>query len=196
MQRAALWVTILLAFPLGAQQAGDGDRYRRVLRELYPTYRVAEPWASNLRELRESPDQFVDDILFGDFNADGHEDFAAILVRERSFEEAALDPDRYRRSDLLVYLVVACNGIDSKPAAAGFRCEPIFGPKSGAFGRELDFVAAGRWLDAFDDEKCVNEIRARAETKVLALVQAFGHCDVLYFPQPEGAYAQCGYCAD
>lgn len=179
--------------------AEDVSEYRTALNANYADYQIVDVTDESQRQRRQSPDSFDNDILVGDFNFDSHSDFAAILSRKATETDLErIEADR-RHLVRLVFLAVVCNGLAN---GQGYRCMPLSNTGVGGFGSELDLVDLSQWgslsdeQEAYGNMQCQHEMQSRASNKLLSLREPFGRCTTFYFPESDGSYGQCTYCAD
>lgn len=182
------------------------DSYLRILQERYPGFVVTGPvygpkGDENLRRNRHSPDNFTDDVLFGDFDSDGIRDFAAVLIEQG----ASFDPHQDKGP---IGFVVVCSGQWSS-GLIKYSCSDLTERKPGGFRAELDFVDWAPWADTLLDQSpksgdrfCpfmlqTNQFNAqtRKGKKKLSVMRSFGHCD-WFFYHVDGTYRGCQYCTD
>ena len=183
------------------------DRYVSILKERYPGFVITGPvfgpeGDEDLRGNRHSPENFADDILFGDFNFNGVRDFAAVLIEQG----ATFDPNSDKEP---VGFVVICDGKWSSQSQIEYHCSGLTESEPGGFRAELDYVDWAPWADALiarspksGDRFCpfmlqTNQFNAqtRKGTKKLSILSSFGSCD-WFFYHMDGVYRGCQYCAD
>jgi hypothetical protein len=183
------------------------DSSVRILEDRYPGFVVTGPefgpkGDENLRNNRRSPENFSDDILFGDFDSDGVRDFAAVLVEE----EATFDPYQDRGP---IGFVVVCSGQWSPESRIEYSCSELTGREPGGFRAELDFVDWSPWADTLIDRSPKSGDRfcpfmlqtnpfnrqTRKGKKKLSIMSSFGRCD-WFFYRMDGTYRGCQYCAE
>jgi len=183
------------------------DSYVRILQDRYPGFVVTGPvfgpkGDENLRRSRHSPDNFSDDILFGDFDLNGVRDFAAVLIER----EATFDP--YLDSGPIGFVVV-CKGQWSSESLIEYGCSDLTEREPGGFRAELDFVDWALLADTLvdrsptsDDRFCpfmlqTNPFNSQTKkgNKKLSIMSSFGHCD-WFFYHMDGTFRGCQYCAD
>ncbi len=180
----------------------DIQVFHAALNKAYPEYSVLQ-WPSSMRGYRKSPENFVEDILFGDFNFDGVTDFSAKLTRAPTRDELSAMPERHREAIHAVGLVVVCDGLVTDGPNARFRCTELSDEKLGGNYGWLDLTEWTRWVDGLNNEEdvfynpeCPRELKARSGEKLLSLVEPIGHCDAFFYPIDSGGYGRCEYCAD
>ena len=180
----------------------DIDRIHSVLQHAYPNYSILQ-WPNEMRGYRESPDDFVGDFLFGDFNFDGVIDFSAMLTRDLSKDELASVPERHREHIQRVGLTVVCDGSIDAGSTTRFSCARLTDEKLGGQYGWLDLTDLTIWIDDLkkqseqqDNPDCPVQLRSPSGQKFLSLVQPIGHCDAFYYPIDSGGYGRCEYCAD
>ncbi len=178
-------------------EPGKLDIYTDVLKARYPEFQVIAPYSEKVKEYYARSDEYLGDLLVGDFNSDGIEDFAAIMTRSIHDEELE-EISRSREQVDNVGQVVVCDGGESE-----FQCSSIYGPKPGNVYWELDFefwseslYSTSSVADGQEPNLCATEQKKRLNTKTLALLQAIGLCDTYFFPKSDGGYGSCRYCAD
>lgn len=183
------------------------DSYLKILKDRYPGFVVTGPvygpkGSENLRGNRHSPQNFADDILFGDFDADGIRDFAAVLIEQG----ATFDPLRDKGP---VGFVVVCSGKWTSHSVIEYNCTDLTDRESGGFRAELDYVDWAPWEHMLIDRKpnsgdrfCPNFLQTnsfmrqtRKGNKKLSIMSSYGHCD-WFFYHMDGKYRGCQYCAD
>lgn len=180
----------------------DTEKYSDVLQREYPEYSLFD-WPNEMRGYRESPEQFIGDLLFGDFNFDGVLDFAAMLSRGLSEDELAEIPERHREHIRRLGLTIVCNGVNEAGVNTEFTCTTLTDEELGGNNQWLDLTDVTIWIDDLEDESetynnrdCPSRLRSPAGEKFLSLVQPVGHCDAFYYPLDSGGYGRCMYCAD
>ena len=178
------------------------DRFSTVLRKAYPEYSVLQ-WPDSMRGYRESPEHFVNDVLFGDFNFDGVADFSAMLTRPPTEDELSAVPERHRDSIQAVGLVVVCDGLVADDPNTEFHCTELSEEELGGNYSWLDLTQRTMWVnglsheeDEYNNPQCSVELKARSGQKLLSLVQPIGHCETFFYPITDGGYDRCEYCAD
>lgn len=183
------------------------DRYVSILQERYPGFVITGPvfgpeGDEDLRDNRRSPQNFADDILFGDFNFNGVRDFAAVLIEQG----ATSDPNPDNEP---VGFVVICDGRWSSESLIEYSCSDLTERKPGGFRAVLDYIDWAPWADALiarspksGDRFCpfmlqTNQFNAqtRKGTKKLSVMSSFGPCD-WFFYHMDGTYRGCQYCDD
>lgn len=183
------------------------DRYVSLLKERYPGFVITGPafgpkGDEDLRDNRHSPENFADDILFGDFNFNGVRDFAAVLIEQGTTFDPNLDKEP-------AGFVVICDGHWSSESLIEYSCSDLTEREPGGFRVELDYVDWAPWADALDDrgptsgdrfcpfmlQANQHNAQTRKGTKKLSVMNSFGHCDWFYY-HLDGTYRGCQYCAD
>jgi len=183
------------------------DSYSRILQDRYLGFVVTGPvfgpkGDENLRRNRHSPDNFTDDVLFGDFDSDGVRDFAAVLIERGATFDPYLDKGP-------IGFVVVCSGQWSSHGLIEFSCSDLTEREPGGFRAELDFVDWAPWADTLIDQSpksgdrfCpfmlqTNPFNSQTKKgkKKLSIMSSFGHCD-WFFYHMDGMYRGCQYCAD
>ena len=183
------------------------DSYVSMLKERYPGFVITGPvfgpkGDEDLRDNRHSPQNFADDILFGDFNFNGVRDFAAVLIEQG----ATFDPNADREP---VGFVVVCDGRWSSESQIEYSCSDLTEREPGGFRAELDYIDWAPWADALiarspksGDRFCpfmlqTNQFNAQTKkgTKKLSVMSSFGNCD-WFFYHLDGTYRGCQYCDD
>ncbi|MDA0681521.1 MAG: hypothetical protein O3A13_00385 [Proteobacteria bacterium] len=183
------------------------DSYLRILQDRFPGFVVTGPvygpkGDENLRGNRYSPNNFSDDILFGDFDANGVRDFAAVLIEQGATFDPHLDKGP-------IGFVVVCNGQWSPESLGEYSCSDLTEREPGGFRAELDFVDWAPWANTLLDRSpqsgdrfCpymlqTNPFNAQTKkgTKKLSIMSSFGHCD-WFFYHMDGKYRGCQYCSD
>ena len=177
-----------------AAQEDANSRYSSVLKDTYPDYEVVGPVGSptDLRgwHLRFSPQSFRNDILVGDFNFDGIEDFAAALRKTLPGDEPGTKADG-------LGITVVCNGRSPTGLGASFECALL----SDTAKVYLDLERLGSmYTEALQhsDPMCKSLLDLHKEQKVLVVPEHYGRCDTFYFSTSESAveYLSCSICAD
>ena len=182
--------------------AEDVNEYRTALDTNYADYQIVNATDESQQQRRQSPDSFDNDILVGDFNFDSHSDFAAILSRNAA--DAELEQITADRKLLVnsVFLAVVCNGLGERQDGKDYHCTPLSDTVVGGFGSELDLIDLSQWgslsdeQEAYGNMQCQDEMQSLASKKLLSLREPFGRCTTFYFPESDGSYGQCTYCAD
>lgn len=183
------------------------DSYLRILQDRFPGFVVTGPvygpkGDQNLRGNRHSPNNFSDDILFGDFDANGVRDFAAVLIEQGATFDPHLDKGP-------IGFVVVCNGQWSPESLVEYSCSDLTEREPGGFRAELDFVDWAPWANTLLDRSPMsggrfcpymlqtNPFNAQTKKgkKKLSIMSSFGHCD-WFFYHMDGKYRGCQYCAD
>jgi len=183
------------------------DSYLGILQDRYPGFAVTGPvfgpkGDENLRSKRHSPDNFADDVLFGDFDSDGVRDFAAVLIER----EHAFDPNLDKEP---IGFVVVCDGRWSSESLIEYNCSDLTEREPGGFRAELDFVDWAPWADTLlgrrpksGDRLCPYMLQTnpfnrqtREGKKKLSILNSNGRCD-WFFYHGDGMYRGCQYCAD
>ena len=180
----------------------DIQDFHATLNKTYPEYSVLQ-WPESMRGYRKSPENFVEDILFGDFNFDNVTDFSVKLTRAPTEGELSAVPERHRETIQAVGLVVVCDGIVTDGPTTKFRCTELSDEVLGGNYGWLDFTEWTRWVDSLNHEEdvffnpvCTHELKTRSGEKLLSLVEPIGHCDAFFYPMDSGGYGRCEYCAD
>jgi hypothetical protein len=175
---------------------------QETLIEYYPEYAV-QRWPEEMRGYRKSPENFIGDILVGDFNFDGVADFSAKLVRAPNEAELLVVPERHRATIQVVGLIVVCDGLQPVEQSSRFRCTAVSDEQLGGNYSWLDFTEWTISVDALGEEEevnnnaeCLEELKAGSGKKMLSLLQPVGHCDAFLYPISSGGYGMCQYCAD
>ena len=178
------------------------ERFQSVLEREYPDYSLFD-WPSEMRGYRESPEHFVGDFLFGDFNFDGVLDFSVMLSRGLSEDELAEIPERYREDVRRLGLTVVCNGTNDVSSTTEFSCTTLTDEELGGNIKWLDLTDLSIWRDdleeqseAYNNPDCPSQLRSPTGEKFLSLVQPVGHCDAYFYPIDNEGYGRCEYCAD
>ena len=195
-------LTIFMSACKADAEAKKPEEYRQYLRDHYQ--------GSEIQPISYSTDFDSDafvfhDLLIGDFNHDGAEDFAAELLQMRTQAEASKDEVPARRSVLTISSAVVCHGrSDSQdPPTDDFDCSYLQEPYAvGGINGELAFVTVVP--DNLSDdrlssgEKCTSFRDQWRGKRVLSLVNSSGgYCLSLYYPDPDStSYSECVYCAD
>lgn len=183
------------------------DSYLRILQDRYAGFVVTGPvfgpkGDENLRRNRQSPENFADDILFGDFDFNGVRDFAAVLIEQGTTFDPQLDKGP-------VGFVVVCKGQWSSESLIEYSCSDLTEHEPGGFRAELDFVDWVLWADTLidrspksDDRFCpfmlqTNpfNLQTKKGNKKLSIMSSYGRCD-WFFYHMDGTYRGCQYCAD
>ena len=192
MKRLLSSILVFLSCWYGAAASGGApDPYSAVLHNKYPGFEVVgpflDPYDEN-RTYRRSPESFVGEILVGDFNFDGVDDFAAGLIEEGGVAKANAGgkPDG---------LTVVCSGVSDNE----YRCTNLVEPRPYGFHTYLDLIDWTPWLDRLEqneNEECSVQLETHTNQKFLTIVEPYGHCDTLYYQESDGTYEGCRYCAD
>lgn len=183
------------------------DSYLKILQGRYPGFVVTGPvygpkGDENLRKNKHSPENFTDDILFGDFDSDGVRDFAAVMI------EAGATFDPYVDKGPIGFVVV-CRGKRSSESEIEYTCSDLTAREQGGFRAELDFIDWSPWEHILGDRKPKSGDRfcpymlqtnqfnrqTRKGNKKLSITSSFGHCDWFYYFM-DGKFSGCQYCAD
>ena len=178
------------------------DEYHLALETNYAEYRIVEATDDSQRQRRRSPESFENDILVGDFNFDSHKDFAAILSRKATEMDLEHIPADRRQLETHVFLAVVCNGLSNSSERKHYQCMPLSDTTVGGFGNELDLLDSSKWgdlseiHDVYGKTQCPNEMQSLSSNRLLSLREPFGRCTTFYFPESNGSYGQCTYCAD
>lgn len=187
-------VSICLLGQACAAQEGASNRYFSVLENMYPDYEVVGPVGSPTdprgRHLRFSPQSFRNDVLVGDFNFDGIEDFAAALRKTLPADDPGTKADG-------LGITVVCNGLSPTNLGASFECAVL----SDTALVYLDLARLGSMYTEpvqHSDPKCRSLLALHKEQKVLVVPEHYGRCDTFYFSASESAveYLRCSICAD
>lgn len=203
---ALIGVTLLLTSSFASEndrnKVPDLQGFHKALDEAYSGYSVYE-WPASMRGYRQSPDSFLGDVLFGDFNFDGVIDYSAKLTRPITDAELAELPVRHRDTIKVVGVVVVCTGLDADDTSSDFRCSELTKERLGGSDGWLDLIDTTKWLDDLENESeeygnsdCPAKLRSPAGQKILSLVEPTGHCDAFFYPIDSGGYGRCFYCAD
>lgn len=197
MKLAAVLIGIVSLSPLYACKTDGTPDYLAVIRANFPDY-----W------LREQSSQIQpthnDDILIGDFNSDGIQDFAAVLIRKILPSELQRLPERHRNEVTIVGLAVACNGVVDANDRTGYECSEIAGPKIGGIFSELQYREWSEQLHGWSgfqgnpeqSAACDAALKQRVGTNSLSLIETIGHCDTYFYPSNDSSYVSCMYCSD
>ena len=183
------------------------DNHLRILQDRYPGFVVTGPefgpkGGENLRRFRHSPDNFTDDVLFGDFDLNGVRDFAAVLIEEGPAFDA--QPDKGP-----VGFVVVCSGQWSSQSPIEYNCSDLTEREPGGFRAELDFVDWGPWeytlagrSPTSGDRFCSFMLQTnpfnrqtRKGIRKLSIMSSLGQCN-WFFYHTDGMYRGCQYCTD
>ena len=127
------------------------ERFQSVLEREYPDYSLFD-WPSEMRGYRESPEHFVGDFLFGDFNFDGVLDFSVMLSRALSEDELAEIPERYREDVRRLGLTVVCNGTNDVSSTTEFSCTTLTDEELGGNIKWLDLTDLSVWRDDLEEQ--------------------------------------------
>jgi hypothetical protein len=192
MNRIILSVLACLSCGTGAAECGDrADQYYAVLDENYPGYEVVgpflDPYDEN-RSYRRSPENFVGDILVGDFNFDGVTDFAAGLIEQGGVAKAKSGQETQG-------LTVVCSGSPKEE----YLCTTLVELSPFGFHIYLDFVDWTQWMDILEEpqnSECSVQLETHMNQKFLTIVEPYGRCNTLYYQNSDGTYEGCEYCAD
>lgn len=189
-------VLLALLASLGCSSAliagsDPADTYFEVLDKHYPGFEVVGPFLDPYDEsgsYRRSPKNFVGDILVGDFNFDGVNDFAAALIEEGGVAKA-------KRREKAVGQTVVCTGVRDNE----YRCTTLVDLGPNGFHIYLDLLDWTPWLDILErqeNEECSVQLDSHPNQKFLTIVEPYGRCDTLYYQESDGTYEGCRYCAD
>ena len=197
-----LLLTTIAVCEVGPSEQPDIQVFHAALNKAYPEYSVMQ-WPDSMRGYRKSPENFVEDILFGDFNFDDVTDFSAKLTRPPTEDELSAVPERHREAIQTVGLVVVCDGIGTNGPNTRFRCTELSDEEIGGNYGWLDLTEWTRWVDnlvheedVYNNPECPRELKAQSGKKLLSLVEPIGHCDAFFYPIDSGGYGRCEYCAD
>jgi len=192
MKRAIFSVLAsLVCWSAPAVSSDPADLYSAVLSEDYPGFEVVglflDPYDKN-RSYRRSPESFVGEILVGDFNFDGVDDFAAGLIEEGGVAkaESGQKPNG---------LTVVCSGAPDN----SYQCTTLVELRPYGFHTYLDLVDWTPWLDMLEEQEnkaCSAQLETHTDQKFLTIVEPYGLCDTLYYQESDGTYEGCQYCAD
>ncbi len=177
-----------------AAQGESDSKYVAVLKNTYPGYEVigpaGEPTDPRGRHLRFSPESFRNDILVGDFNFDGIEDFAAALRKPLTADEPHTIAEKRG-------ITVVCNG--RQPANQGSPYECAVLSNTGKVYLDLERIGA-MYPEPLQHSRpvCTDLLNAHKEKTVLVIPEHYGHCDTFYFSTSEARveYLGCSICAD
>jgi hypothetical protein len=183
------------------------DSYLKILQDRFPGFVVTGPvfgpkGDENLRRNRHSPENFADDILFGDFDFNGVRDFAAVLIEQGATFDPQLDKGP-------VGFVVVCKGQWSSESLIEYSCSDLAEREPGGFRAELDFVDWAPWADTLIDRSPKSgdrfcpfmlqtnpfNLQTKKGNKKLSVMSSYGRCD-WFFYHMDGTYRGCQYCAD
>jgi len=196
-----MWRTILLVLlsscsTIESDRAEAENAYRGTLRDQYPEFEVIGylfgPGGENMP--RRSPEDFVDDILVGDFNFDGITDFAAALVAKGSVQQAIDGGD-------VGGFAAVCLG--SHTSRWKFDCSSLTEKSPYGFRVEMELMDWTPWLDILlgrhpseDDSECPIQLKNQVGKEMLSIVSSYGRCDTFYYFRPDASFGQCTYCAE
>jgi hypothetical protein len=174
-------------------QSVKGEQYSAILKDRYPDFEVVGPEGIPTeprgRHLRYSPESFYNDILMGDFNFDGVEDFAAALLKVLPADEPH---SRFYRPGI----TVVCNGQKSTDQGSNFKCAVL----NNEFAYEyLDLERIRANDSEYVDPICAPLFNSHKEQTVLAVPQHYGTCDTFYFATSDTddvAYLSCSLCSE
>jgi hypothetical protein len=198
---------LLLIIAVGGCESSSSEpptseNFLVALGSAYPDYSIRE-WPDSMRGYRKSPENFVGDILFGDFNSDGVTDLSAMLTRAPTENDLKLLPERHRDEIQAVELVVVCDGLVADGPDMEFHCSELSQEMIGGVYGQLDFVDWTRWIDGLvleEDERnnstCLKALNDRSGMKSLSLLEPIGHCNTFFYPLDSNGYGGCEYCAD
>ena len=183
----------LLGQACAAQDDADG-KYVSVLKDRYPGYEVVgpvgDPTDPRGRHLRFSPQDFRGDILVGDFNFDGIEDFAAALRKKSPANESLTRADR-------LGITVVCNGRPPNDQGSTFECALL--SDTGKVYLDLERISS-MYIEPLQhlDPVCTTLMASHKEQKVLVIPEHYGRCDTFYFSNSDSAavYLACRVCAE
>ena len=197
-----LLITVAAANDEGQDTEASLQEFHAALGEAYPDYSILE-WPDSMIGYRQSPENFVGDVLFGDFNFDGVIDYSAKMTRPVTDDELAELPARHREIIMVVGVVVACDGSNDNGREELFRCSELTDERLGGSNGWLDLTDLTIWLDdlegrseAYGNSDCPAKLKSPSGQKVLSLVEPIGHCDTFFYPKDGGGYGRCMYCAD
>lgn len=182
------------------EAGADGDPYRVVLGERYPMFEVVGPVfgppGEIIRSYRRSPENFHADILVGDFNFDGLDDFSAVLIEKGRVEDAL-------NGGKPTGFTAVCTRQESSNANQEYDCVPLTEIRPHGFRTYLDFMDWTPWLDSLleggeydDNPDCPVILQSHLSQKLLTIVAPYGHCDTFFYQKPNSEYGECTYCAD
>lgn len=186
--------------------AADVGDYRTALdANGFEEYRIVTAGDDTRRRQQQSLGNFDEDVLVGDFNFDGSEDFAAIL--SRSATEAEIErtyfPPGQDAVNQRTFLAVVCNGVAEAATTGRYRCMQLPERMVGGFGGELTILDPGEWGedlstigDAAGNPQCPLAMPSFSNRLLLALDEPVGRCTTYYYPNSDGTYGRCIYCAD
>ena len=203
LMKALVGIFFLALTILGtACAAEDVSEYRTALNANYVDYQIVDVTDESQRQRRQSPDSFDNDILVGDFNFDNHKDFAAILSRKATETDPEQIPADRRQLEAQVFFAVVCNGLVDSSERQHYDCVPLSDTVVGGFGPELDLLDLSKWgdlskvHDAYGNAQCPIKMRSLSSNTLLSLKEPFGRCTTFYYPESDGGYGQCTFCAD
>lgn len=193
--RRAVQAVFCIVLNCSCSSAMPDDKRADTLRVAYPSYSVRPEVFAGTCPRVELAD-VGPCILDGDFNGDGHSDFAAILRREISDEELAAFPDRHRDKIKYVDLAVVCNGAED----AQYACRAITEPVIGGLPSVLEMAP---WATVQDDEdslsltgRCEPLVASAPGIPLLTLTEPNGLCRSFVYESSEGIYERCTICGD
>ena len=179
----------------------------QILEDRYPEFAITGPvhgpdGEEDLRKQRHSPQNFSDDVLFGDFDRNGIRDFAAVLIERGARIEGQLDAE-------LIGFVAVCNGEWTPDRQVEYACVELTEREPGGFRVELDFVDWTPRAEALlkrprksGDRLCPYKLRSNPNdaltwrgTKKLSVMSSSGQCDSFFF-HSDNEYKACQYCSD
>ena len=183
-----------------AEQDTQFELMKRVLLENFPEHKaIVGPWDDGEFPVREFPGDFVNGILVGDFNSDGASDFAAKLARPLTqVEIEQIHPSLHDRMST-AEIVVVCDAHVEDSIAKDYRCYEIVGQKIGGIHATLDYDDWEWYLGTLEEDDqpvCQLAIKSRIGSKSLSLFEVNGHCDTFFYPNRDGGYHKCMFCAD
>lgn len=197
-----LLLTAVARCEVGSSEQPDIQHFHAALNEAYPEYSIFL-WPDSMRAYRVSPENFVEDVLFGDFNFDGVTDFSAKLTRTPTEKELSALPERYRETYKAVGLIVVCDGLVTDGPNPRFHCTEISDEELGGNYGWLDLTEWTELADhligeenLYNNPECPRELEAQSGKNLLSLVEPIGHCNAFFYPIDSGGYGRCMYCAD
>jgi hypothetical protein len=197
-----LLLTAVARCEVSSFEQPDIQGFHAALNKAYPEYSIFQ-WPDSMRGYRVSPANFVEDVLFGDFNFDDVTDFSAKLIRAPTEKELSALPPRYREAYKVVGLVVVCDGLVTDGRNPRFRCTEISDEEQGGNSGWLDLTEWTTLVDylsreenLYNNPECPRELKAQSGKKLLSLVEPIGHCNAFFYPLDSGGYGRCEYCAD
>jgi len=199
----AFWLGLAV---VGVACSKDVSVFRQALdANGFSDYRVVTPDDDTRRRQEHSLGRFESGVLVGDFNFDGSDDFAVLLSRSATRAEIASSylPPGEDASNQQTFVAVVCNAFADATTTAEYRCTRLSEDMVGAFRGELMILAPNAWSedlstisDAAGKPQCPRDMPSFSNRPLLGLDEPDGRCSTFYYPNSDGTYGKCIYCAD